>query len=46
MLDDAVALVQMDDDRFLAGAIRDPEEAVHPIVNFDGGEHENSFLAK
>jgi hypothetical protein len=36
----------MDDDRFLAGAIGNTEKAVHSVVDFDGGQHENSFLAE
>ncbi len=46
VLDDAVALMQMDHDRFLAGAIGDAEKAVHSIVDFDSGQHENSLLAE
>ena len=40
VLHDAVALVQMNDDRFLARAARNAEMSVYSVIYFDGCEHD------
>jgi hypothetical protein len=39
VLHDAVALVQMNDHRFLARAAEDAEMSVYSVIYFDGCEH-------